>query len=63
MSKVRVNAACPKRILFNLHHAFGFLGTGMTEMWAGNTGNGLAFTFKMLMIGISLAIGVFIGLV
>jgi hypothetical protein len=31
-------------------------------MWSGNTENGLQFTFKMLMIGVSLAIGVFAGL-
>jgi F0F1-type ATP synthase membrane subunit c/vacuolar-type H+-ATPase subunit K len=30
---------------------------GMSQMWSGDTQDGLEFTFRMLMIGISLAIG------
>ena len=36
---------------------------GMSQMWGGDAQQGLEFTFKMLMIGVSLAIGVFLALI
>lgn len=36
---------------------------GMSQMWSGNSSTGMEFTFKMLMIGVSLAIGVFVALI
>jgi hypothetical protein len=30
-------------------------------MWTGNSTQGMEFTFKMIMIGVSLAIGMFAG--
>jgi hypothetical protein len=35
--------------------------TGMTQLWSGNANEGLQFTFRMINIGVSLAIGVFVG--
>jgi uncharacterized membrane protein YjjB (DUF3815 family) len=34
---------------------------GMTQLWSGNASEGLQFTFRMINIGVSLAIGVFVG--
>jgi hypothetical protein len=33
----------------------------MSQMWSGDTQSGLDFTFRMIMIGVSLAIGMFVG--
>jgi hypothetical protein len=35
----------------------------MSNMWSGDMQSGIAFTFKMFMIGVSLAIGVFLSLI
>ncbi|CAE7443089.1 unnamed protein product [Symbiodinium microadriaticum] len=35
---------------------------GMSSMWSGDMESGIVFTFKMIMVGISLAIGVFMAL-
>jgi uncharacterized membrane protein YjjP (DUF1212 family) len=35
---------------------------GMSSMWSGDMWSGMAFTFQMLMVGVSLAVGVFVAL-
>lgn len=35
---------------------------GVTDMWSGDISNGLSFTAKMLLVGVCLALGVFIAL-
>mmetsp|Transcript_14366 Transcript_14366/g.15020 ORF Transcript_14366/g.15020 Transcript_14366/m.15020 type:complete len:496 (-) Transcript_14366:38-1525(-) len=36
---------------------------GMSDMWSGNSQTGIEFTFRMLMVAVSLAMGMFIALI
>ncbi len=36
---------------------------GMSDIWGGDSQSGLEFTFKMLLIGVCLSIGVFVSLI
>lgn len=36
---------------------------GMSNMWSGNVSTGMDFTFRMIMVGVSLSLGVFVALV